>query len=182
MRQHRTQTADAIVVLGCRAPAVLKRRIERGVELFQQQAAPLLVLSGGGAGPISEAEMMRDTALAGGVPSAALLIEAGSRNTYENARETARLLGSRGLMAVVLVSDRAHLPRAAILFRLAGLKVAGWAAPPRRSIRWEVRLALHELGALPRGLTRALVKQGSAGNRLRLRSWRPRPREKSPGC
>jgi uncharacterized SAM-binding protein YcdF (DUF218 family) len=182
VHRHRTRTADAIVVLGCRAPAALKRRLERGVELFQEQAAPLLVLSGGGAGPISEAEMMRDTALARGVPSAALLIEARSRSTRENARETARLLGSRGLTAVLLVSDRAHLPRATILFRLAGLKVAGWAAPPRHSIRWEVRLAMHELGALPRGLIRVLFKQESAGRRLRLRSWRPRSAEKSPRC
>jgi uncharacterized SAM-binding protein YcdF (DUF218 family) len=182
MRRNRTRTADAIVVLGCRAPAALKRRLERGVELFREKAAPLLVLSGGGAGPIPEAEIMRDTALGRGVPSAALLIEAGSRSTRENARETARLLGSRGFTAVLLVSDRAHLPRAALLFRLAGLKVAGWAAPPCHSIRWEVRLALRELGALPRGLTRAFLKQGSAGRRLRLRSWRPRPGEKSPEC
>jgi uncharacterized SAM-binding protein YcdF (DUF218 family) len=172
VRRHRTRTADAIVVLGCRAPAALKRRLERGVELFQQQAAPLLVLSGGGAGPISEAELMRDAALARGVPSGAVLIEAGSRNTYENACETARLLGSRGSMSVVLVSDRAHLPRAAILFRSAGLRVAGWAAPPRRSIQWEARLAMHELGALPHGLLRALFKQMSAG----------RSAERSPGC
>lgn len=181
MRRHRTRAADAIVVLGCRAPAGLKRRLERGVELFQQQVAPLLVLSGGG-GPISEAEVMREAALARGVPSTALLSEAGSRNTYENARETARLLGSRGSSAVVLVSDRAHLLRAAILFRLAGLRVVGWAAPPRASIKWEARLAMHELAALPRGLTRALFRQRSAGSLPRPRSWRPRSVKKFPEC
>jgi uncharacterized SAM-binding protein YcdF (DUF218 family) len=36
---------------------------------------------------------MRSVALACRVPSTALLVEAGSRSTYENARETARLLG-----------------------------------------------------------------------------------------
>ena len=182
MRRHRTRTADAVVVLGCRAPAALQRRVERGVELFQQQAAPLLVLSGGGTGPISEAEAMRDAALARGVPRTALLIEAGSRNTYENARETARLLGSRGSSAVVLVSDRAHLPRAVILFRLAGLRIAGWAAPRRASLKWEARLAFHELAALPRGLARALFRRRGAGRLLRPRLSRPRSAEKSPGC
>jgi uncharacterized SAM-binding protein YcdF (DUF218 family) len=119
------------------------------------------VLTGGGAGPVAEAEIMRRAALARGVPEAALLIEAGSRNTFENARETARLLGSRGLRSVVLVSDRAHLLRAAILFRFAGLRVAGWAGVRPPSIRWEARVAIHEFTALPRSLIRALLRRES---------------------
>jgi uncharacterized SAM-binding protein YcdF (DUF218 family) len=180
--RYRRRTADAIVVLGCLAPAALKRRLQRGVELFQQDAAPLLVLSGGGVGPVSEAEAMRDAALACGVPSSALLIEAGSRSTYENARETARLLGPRGFRTVVLVSDRARLLRAAILFRLSGLRVAGWAAPQSSSLKWEARVAMHELAALPRGLTRVIFRQRSDGISPRPRWWRPRSAEKSQGC
>src|SRR5208282_3125552 len=97
----------------------------RGIRLFQDGAGPLLVLSGGGAGPVSEAESMRRVAVARGVPRAALLVEPRSRDTVGNARETARLLRSRGVRSVLLVSDRTHLPRAALLFRLAGLRVAG---------------------------------------------------------
>ena len=59
-------------------------------------AAPLLVLSGGGTGPVPEAEIMRRMARARGVREAALLVEAGSRDTLENAWETARLLRPRG--------------------------------------------------------------------------------------
>ena len=101
-------------------------------------AAPLLLLSGGGTGPVSEAEIMRRMALARGVPDAALLVEPESRDTVENAREAARLLRSRGGRKVLLVSDRAHLPRAVLLFRLAGLHVAGWSGVPPPSIHWEV--------------------------------------------
>jgi uncharacterized SAM-binding protein YcdF (DUF218 family) len=159
VRRHRTQTADAIVVLGCRAQAALKRRVGRGVELFRQAAAPLLVLSGGGAGPVAEAEIMRRAARVCGVPEEALLIETGSRNTFENARETARLLGARGLRSVLLVSDRMHLPRAIILFRLSGLRVTAWAGVPPPSINWEARVAIHEFAALPRSLGRVLLSR-----------------------
>ena len=55
----RCSKADAIVVLGCRGPTGLRRRLEIGIRLFDQGAAPLLVLSGGGGGPTPEAELMR---------------------------------------------------------------------------------------------------------------------------
>jgi uncharacterized SAM-binding protein YcdF (DUF218 family) len=115
------------------------------------------VLSGGGAGPVPEAEIMRHRALARGLPETALLIEPRSRNTVENARETARLLHARGLRSVLLVSDRVHLPRAALLFRLAGLRVAGRAGVPPPSIQWEIGTAIRELVALPRSLVRAML-------------------------
>src|SRR6202043_3306802 len=96
---------DAIVVLGCRGATARQRRLGIGVRLFQAGAAPLLVLSGGGSGPTPEAELMRRSAIAHGVPPTALLIDILSRDTFENARETARLLSARGLASVLLVSD-----------------------------------------------------------------------------
>ena len=158
--------ADAIVVLGCRvdpdgsASARLMRRLDCGIRLFEDGAGPLLVLSGGGAGPVSEAESMRRMAIARGVPRAALLVEPGSRDTVGNARETARLLRSRGVRSVLLVSDRTHLPRAALLFRLAGVCVAGRAGVPQPSILREVGAALRECAALPGSLARGLLRPG----------------------
>jgi uncharacterized SAM-binding protein YcdF (DUF218 family) len=147
--------ADAIVVLGCRGSTALERRLRIGIELFEQGAAPLLVLSGGGSGPTPEAEIMRRTAIAHGVPKTAMLVDTVSRNTVENARETARLLSARGLGSVLLVSDRVHLPRAALLFRLAGLGVAGRAAVPARSLMRQASAILREIVALPWSLLRA---------------------------
>ena len=104
---------------------------------------------------------MRRVALTRGVPEAALLTEPVSRNTFENAHEVARLLRARGRSAVLLVSDRAHLPRAALLFRLAGLRVTGWAGVRPSSPLSEIGAATRELAALPRSLTRALVRRKS---------------------
>jgi uncharacterized SAM-binding protein YcdF (DUF218 family) len=155
-------------VLGCpvgpqgRPGAALRRRVERGLAVYRRGAAPLLLLSGGGDGPVAEAEAMRAIARQAGIGEDALLIEPRSRSTNENARNTARLLRARGKTRVVLVSDRAHLPRAALLFRLAGLRVAGCAAAPPPSPRTEFRLALYELAALPWSLVRALWRITSA--------------------
>jgi uncharacterized SAM-binding protein YcdF (DUF218 family) len=174
----RCSEADAIVVLGCRGPAALARRLDRGVRLFQAGVAPLLVLSGGGAGPVAEAEQMRQAAVASGVPEAALLIDRESRNTLENARNTARLLGSRGLRSVLLVSERAHLPRAAMLFRLAGLRVTGSAAVKSPSLWRGIGAAVREIAALPWSLLRAPITLRTAAacakTVSRRRAWRRR--------
>ena len=147
-------------MLGCRLTAEgrpserLRRRVARAVELYRAGAAPLLLLSGGGSGPVAEADIMRDLALTAGVPEAALLCERASRNTVENALNTARLLRQRGMTRIVLVSDRSHLPRAALLFRRAGLDVVGRAGIPAGSSARAVAAAVYEFGALPRSLLR----------------------------
>ena len=127
--------------------------------MFRQGAAPVLVLSGGGTGVVPEAEVMGDLARAAGVPEAALLVEPHSRNTFENARETARLLHARGLRTVILVSDRVHLPRAALLFRRAGLRVAGRAAAAPPAPLRELMLGLREAGAFARTLCLMLLRR-----------------------
>jgi len=82
----------------------------------------LLLLSGGGDGPVPEAEIMRQLALAQGMLKSAFLVEPASRNTVENAREAARLLRPQGRNTVLLVSDRSHPPRhpAVPTYRIAG--------------------------------------------------------------
>jgi uncharacterized SAM-binding protein YcdF (DUF218 family) len=162
----------AIVVLGCRSRSRLRRRLELAIELFRQGAAPVLLLSGGGNGIEPEAEIMRRMALAWGVPATVLLVETASRDTLGNARHSAALLLARDWRRIVLVSDRTHLPRAALLFRLAGLEVVGRFGvryPSRRAAIWS---ALHEAAATAWSLVRAiasirtLIAQQRAAHRL----------------
>ena len=154
------EKANAIVVLGCRLFAGgrpserLRRRIRLGIGLYREGAAPLLVMSGGGAGPVAEAAVMRDLAQEAGVPETALLLDPESRNTFENAANTARLLQAVGKSRVVLVSDRVHLPRAARLFRRAGLDVIGVTGVPASSMRRAIGAVLYETASLMRGLFR----------------------------
>lgn len=117
----------------------------------------MLLLSGGGAGPEPEALVMRRAAIACGVPEAALLIEPRSRDTLGNAQETARLLQTHGWRKIVLVTDRTHLPRAALLFRLAGVRVAARSGVSSGSPALELSIALREALALLPSVLRALA-------------------------
>lgn len=149
--------ADAIVVLGCPASPRLDRRIERAIELYRAGAAPLLVASGGGRGRLAEAEIVRRAALAHGIPEDAVRTEPRSRDTFENARNTARILRPLGLRRVVLVSDRTHLPRARLLFRLEGVAIAAAIGVPAPSWPAALAAALRETAALPWSLGRRLL-------------------------
>jgi len=124
-----------------------------GISLLRAGAAPLLVLSGGGDGARPEAEIMRDIALGFGVAAGALLLETRSRNTLENATCSAALLKERGIARVIVVTERYHLFRASLLFRLAGLDVVDRCAP-QSDFRRDWPMWLREAGALARSLAR----------------------------
>lgn len=124
--------ADAIVVLGGtvgvrRHPRVVPellsggQRLLHGARLYRSSRAPLVVLSGGNTFGSDTLEQEATAALQimieFGIPESAITIEARSRNTYENAVETARLLKSKGLRRILLVTSASHMPRAMAVFR-----------------------------------------------------------------
>lgn len=156
--------AIAIVVLGAktlrdnRPSRAIERRMQVALALYRAGAAPVLVLSGGGGRTVPEAEVMRRLALAAGLPDAALVVEPRSRNTLENATETARLLADRGTAAVILVTDRYHALRARVLFRLVGLSVCAVHTPPA-SLRREWPMWMLESVKLPNSVVRALFQR-----------------------
>lgn len=58
-----------------------------------------------------------------GVPPEAILLEDRSRNTYENAIETKKLLAAEGLTEIILVTSAMHMPRAQAIFAKQGMTV-----------------------------------------------------------
>lgn len=116
--------------------------------LYHAGAAPRLLLSGGGAGAVPEAEVMRRLAVAAGVPESALLLDTRSANTVENALECACLLAVDRPGAVLLVTDAAHAPRAHLLFCMAGLPVRGVVSMPVR-LADLIAMAATEIVKLP---------------------------------
>jgi uncharacterized SAM-binding protein YcdF (DUF218 family) len=131
---------DAIVVLGGGAAGQGTLRptdelslesMERticGADLFTKGFAPRLLFTGGnssvyGSGP-EESAVTKRLALRLGVPENAILLESQSRNTYENAVETKRLLGTA---SILLVTSASHIPRASALFRKQGFNLTSYA-------------------------------------------------------
>lgn len=101
--------------------------------LYQQFAArgasPHILVSGGNVagwtGPNSYTEAEEMAAILGimGVPRGALWLEEQSRNTYENAVESRKILAEKDVERVLLVTSATHMPRAHRLFVAQGLDV-----------------------------------------------------------
>lgn len=119
---------DCIVVLGHSAQpedAIMRARVEKGVELFRAGLASAIIMSGlysfkRRASPpaISEAEVMRDYAIELGVPPGDVLLEYESTDTLSNAYFTkVRFLAPLNWRSVCVVTSEVHAERALWLFR-----------------------------------------------------------------
>ena len=123
---------DVIVVLGAavrhggRPSPAMYRRMMHGVELFRQGKARQFLVTGGlGHYPPSQAEVMRDIAIAEGVPGAQIHLEDSAQTTLESATHTAVIMRQNGWTRALVVTDSVHLPRTLLAFRSAGLDTVG---------------------------------------------------------
>ena len=66
---------------------------------------------------------MQDVLAVMGVPPSALILEEQSKNTYDNAVNSAAILQQRGMQRILLVSSAFHMRRADALFKRQGLDV-----------------------------------------------------------
>lgn len=102
-------------------------RIVGALRLYRAGRAPRIVVSGGDLpwqiGASSEAELIGDLLSELGVPTSAIVLETESRNTHENAVNTAAVFTERGWQSGLLVTSAAHMPRALASFGKAGLGV-----------------------------------------------------------
>jgi len=122
----RLEPSDAIVVLGrggADSDGILTnrslRRVVRGIDLYRQGLAPLLVFSGS----LEETRGRANVARALGVPGPAILSAPPARTTREEAEEIRKLLLPLGKKSVLLVSDPIDMPRARALMEGAGFTV-----------------------------------------------------------
>ena len=131
-----TPEAGAIVVLGGatrnnESPRIIPDMSDRGdrllygVKLYQDGAAPYILLTGGRinwyGGDSSEAEDMATLMEIMGVPSDALLLEERSLTTYENAVYSKEILERRNIKKIILVTSAAHMPRSLAIFKKQGI-------------------------------------------------------------
>jgi uncharacterized SAM-binding protein YcdF (DUF218 family) len=103
------------------------RRCLRAIKIYRDGPARLIAVSGGKVQPSVPgpplAHAMRDYLVAAGVKESDVIIEVRSRSTHENAVETRKLLASRGIDQIVLVTDALHMYRAERCFRRQGFEV-----------------------------------------------------------
>lgn len=107
-------------------------RFVEAVRLAHRYPRALLVLSGGSSaltpdGRPGEAAVLARLARDLGIDGRRIIVDAQSRNTYENAVRSARLLKQAGVKRDVwLVTSALHMSRAVGCFRRVGVKVTPW--------------------------------------------------------
>ncbi len=125
---------DAIVLLGGDIDLPLYPRVDSEIRgnrtlhtfrLYKAGKAKLILISGGNVFPQTNVygESYYSAALLGewGIPNNAIVVEPNSRNTYENAVETKKLLESLQVDKILLVTSAFHMPRALATFRTVGI-------------------------------------------------------------
>lgn len=130
-------TYDAVVFLGgildpgaTRASGELQlndaaERLTRTYDLLRAGRARHVILSVGTIAPKPgerpESWLLAEQLAAWGIAKDRIIVEDRSRNTRENAVETARIVRARGFSTLLVVTSAAHVPRALGCFRAVGL-------------------------------------------------------------
>ena len=158
---------DVIIVLGGDVlntgalNAQTSARVTAAVALFEQNPEAKIVMTGGeGVG-----EAMRAMAVEAGISPEVILVEGTSKSTLQNALFTADLEGVDTDSAVLLVTQKYHLPRAHTSFRWAGFgNVTNVAADPEGGLQFNQSL-LWEAVKWPYNVVRAAAASAAnAGN------------------
>lgn len=99
-------------------------RLVYAVTIYRRITGAKLIISGGSGDPdkpnISEADAMKDTAVALGVPAYDIIVENKSRNTIESVNALKGFVGEKKL---ILVTSASHMKRAVAMFKKAGINV-----------------------------------------------------------
>lgn len=179
---HKSRAArmDAIIVLGAavmsggRPSAALRRRVLHAAALYRSGVAKVVIVSGGHAGKLpSEARVMKRLAVECGVPENRIIMEETARNTVGNAIACFRILKQKKWSNVMIVTDRFHLLRGRLLFRLLGINAAGSGPEVSHKVmrRWKwLYFQLREFVAIPVGIITLLWSRTKSAQTARNRS------------
>jgi uncharacterized SAM-binding protein YcdF (DUF218 family) len=111
---------DFLVVLGGDAAA----RAARTAELYHDQRAPNIIVSGDG-----DCQIVHSKLVTLGVPEAALTLECDSSSTWENAQYSVRLLRARSAKRAIIVTSWYHSRRALNCFEKAAPEIEFFSEP-----------------------------------------------------
>jgi len=127
-RRDGARPSQAIIVLGAaqyngRPSPVLAARLDHAIDLYRQDIAPVIVVTGGRqpGDQYTEAGASADYLHEHGVEERAILRETTGRTSWESLEAAARFLKRRDIIRVVLVSDPYHSKRISAIAHDVGL-------------------------------------------------------------
>ena len=113
--QNALAKSDAIVAI---SGGETSQRTAEAVKLYKANWAPLLIFSGAARDQgVSNAEAMKNIAIADGVPAEDILVEEKAQDTFENAQFVRALISDHQIHSIILVTSPYHQRRAYLTFR-----------------------------------------------------------------
>lgn len=134
--------SQAIMILGASIKSngqpsdALKDRLETGIDLYKNNKAPLILLTGDdGRNRIDEITVMKNYVLNAGVPESDISTDGQGYRTYESC---ARANKTFHINQAIIVTQKFHLPRALYLCHRLGVNSVGVSADLHtyKDIRW----------------------------------------------
>ena len=123
------EDVDCILVLGCLVkddgvPSdMLADRLKRGIELYEQGAAPKILMSGDhGRADYDEVNAMKRVAMEAGVPSTDVFMDHAGFSTYESIYRAKEVFGTD---KIIIVTQEYHLYRALFIAERLGVEAYG---------------------------------------------------------
>lgn len=161
---------DGIIILGCRVrkdgslTPLLKGRCDRALQEYKEQLqkyskAPYLIASGGKGDDevIAEGEAMAVYLRENGIPEDKILIEAKSKNTFENMSFSKDIIVKNIIEPKIAFSTSSyHVFRSGIIASEAGLKVQGVGARTKWYF-WPNAFVREFAGLMVRGFVRQVI-------------------------
>jgi len=123
------KTVDAAVILGNKVeengqPSErLQCRLDRAVELYNKKYFKYVIVSGGvGKEGFDEAKVMKEYLIKQGVPEEKIFIDSEGDNTLLTAKNSKRIMDSKDLKSVMVISQFYHISRTKLAFKKAGFE------------------------------------------------------------
>lgn len=121
--------SDAILILGNTVetsgiPSMrLKGRLDKGIELYQNNMAPIIIVSGGlGVEGFNEAFVMKEYLVEHGVKIEDILVDGNGNTTYLTTRNLIPIAKEKNIKSIIVVSQYYHLLRAKKALEVVGIK------------------------------------------------------------
>lgn len=122
---------DCIIILGAGAwgdepSPLLKDRLDRGIELYEEKVSPKIIMSGDHGSKIyDETNVMKDYAIEQDVPSSDIFMDHAGFSTYDSMYRAKYIFNSK---KVVIVTQEYHLYRALYISKKLGIEAYGVSA------------------------------------------------------
>lgn len=161
VRRLKRLNLDCVLVLGAKVRAdgspsyMLRDRLELGIRLYQEGAAPKLLLSGDhGQAEYDEVNVMKEYALKAGVPEEDLFLDHAGFSTYDSVYRAKEIFQAE---RIVVATQGYHLYRA--LYGCEKMGIEAWGAAADQAVyRGQTMRDLREIAARDKDFVKWMVK------------------------